>query len=155
MRALVLSLCFSLVLVAPVSASSQNVLAHHDGLAHDGLAKVPQNILDGLDALHHDHPDDAEAAWRKDSSLLPPGKASVALRGFRFNDGEYQGFELIATQDITQRTRVIYLVLNYERQPHFIKFLTYRTDKEWIVLQLDLNVDVTAMETALANTPHN
>jgi|GEM_PF-3381842 len=150
MRAIALSLCLGLALAAPVTVAEQGAPIHRDG-----FNKIPQNILDGLDALRRDHPGDTETAWLKDSRFPADGSTGNALQNFRAHDGEYQGFELVATQDITQRMRVIYLVLNYERQPHFVKFTAYRTDKEWVVLQLDLNLDVAAMEAALANMPHN
>jgi len=148
MRTLVLSLCFALTLAIPTRSPAQDLPPI---APHTDPARVPQVVFDGLAELRRDRLDDAENAWRKDSSFLQPGAASGALRTFKQNDGEFQDFEVIAINEVAQRTRVVYLVLNYERQPHFARFIAYRTAKEWILLQLDLNIDMATMQADLAN----
>ncbi len=147
MRALALSVCLLLAPAAAVPAPAQSASAHRDD-----LSRVPLNILDGLDLLRRDAadaPEEAEKSWLRGSALPDDGTTSANLRTFKRNDGDYQGFEVVSAQDLTQRIRVIYLALNYERQPHIVKLVVYRSGNGYILLQVNTNVDETTLEAVL------
>jgi hypothetical protein len=148
MRTMVLSACLCTALAAPVWSAAQNAPAYHQR-----SSQIPPNILAGLDALQRGQFDETEKDWLKASTLPQDGSYSATLRSFGNNDGEYQGFELIAAQDVTQRIRILYLALNYQTQPHFMKIVAYKTADGWAALQLNLSVSESNIEAALAAHP--
>lgn len=148
MRTLALSTCLFITLAAPAWCTAQNAPAYHE---HS--SEIPPNILAGLDALQRGQFDETERDWLRASTLTPDGSYSAILSSYRDNDGAYQGFELIAAQNITRRLRVLYLALNYERQPHFVKIVAYKTANGWASLQLNLNISEPEIEAALASHP--
>ena len=53
--------------------------------------------------------------------------------------GAYQAFEVVSTKDLSPKTRVIYLVLDFEKGPLFAKFVVYRSDQSWILAYFNFN----------------
>ena len=88
--------------------------------------------------------DAAVQAWIKDSALElnhEPLPQVDAIRQAQIYYGLYRHFELISTQDLSQRTRVVYCVMNFDRGPLFGRFLTYRSDDHgWLVLSFDFSM---------------
>jgi hypothetical protein len=149
MRAIVLSTCLCLALAAPVSSASQSALA-----VSPQLNRIPPNILEGLDALRSGQLDEAERDWFK-ASLVQHGGIVDNLRNFREQEGDYHGFDLIALTDISPRIRVVYVSLNYERGPHFLKFVSYRNSNGWVLLLAPVEVTETGVETVVTGRPQS
>ena len=147
MRKIVLSTCLLLAFAAPAAIAAQNLPP-----ASQLLNKIPQNILDGLDALRHDQLDQVESSWKK-GALTNLDGISASLRNDKDSLGEYRGFDLISLQDISPRIRVLYIALNYERGPQFKKFVTYRNSTGWVVLEPILNLNTADMASVLAARP--
>jgi hypothetical protein len=107
--------CFVLLLVqfeavAQSSDTSQKVSAD----------AVPPVILAGLAAYKDKGPDEAVKAWIKGSPMDGNKEAlgeGDALRGIQGFYGAYQEFDFLSTRDLSPRSRVIYLVLDYEKGP--------------------------------------
>ncbi|WP_058187485.1 hypothetical protein [Terracidiphilus gabretensis] len=149
MRQILLSACLLLTFAAPAAIAAQSPPP-----ASQLLNKIPQNILDGLDALRHDQPDQVESSWKK-GALANLDGISFSLRNTKDELGEYHGFDLVSLQDISPRIRVIYIALNYERGPQFKKFVTYRNSTGWVVLEPIINLNTADMASVLAARPTN
>ena len=147
MRNSSLFLCLCLLASMSLSSGAQSVASTQAG------GKVPSIIMSGLTELQNHGPDDAEKAWYKGSRWETAGDDSAAkqLRWYQEQDGQLQGFDVITVQDITPRTRVVYVALNYERGPEFAKFVVYRTGNGWILLLLHFNISEETFEPLLAN----
>jgi hypothetical protein len=52
---------------------------------------------------------------------------------------------VIISRDVTQRVRIVYMVLNYEKGPLYAKFVCYRSEREWTVTDFVLNTKDTAV----------
>ncbi|MGA2252176.1 hypothetical protein [Terracidiphilus sp.] len=149
MRKIVLSACLLLAFAAPAAIAAQSPAP-----ASQLLNKIPQNILDGLDALRHDQLDQVESSWKK-GALTSLDGISSSLRNNKDELGEYHGFDLISLQNISPRIRVIYIALNYERGPQFRKFVTYRNSTGWVVLDPIEILNSSNMAAVLAARPTN
>jgi hypothetical protein len=149
MRKIVLFTCLLLIFAAPAALVAQNAPP-----ASQLLSKIPQNILDGLEALRHDQIDQAESLWKK-GSLTNLDGIGVSLRNDKENFGEYHSFDLISLQDISPRIRVIYIALNYERGPQIRKFVSYRNSTGWVALEPIASLTTSDMMSVLAARPTN
>ncbi|MFZ0338032.1 MAG: hypothetical protein WAL45_08375 [Terracidiphilus sp.] len=101
-------------------------------------ARIPAFILEGLHQLALQNPDGAERAWSTGTSAEPDARA---LRSLMADVGAYQNFDVVKAQDLTPHLRVIYLALNFERQPDIVRFLLYRTTNGWILIDHRFNID--------------
>jgi hypothetical protein len=149
MRKIVLSACLLLAFAAPAAIAAQTPQP-----ASQLLSKIPQNILDGLEALRHDQIDQAELLWKK-GSLLNLGEISSELRNNRDHLGEYHGFDLISLQEVSPHIRVIYIALNYERGPDIMKFVSFRNSTGWVALEPIVSLTTSDMTAVLAARPTN
>ncbi len=106
---------------------------------------VPPVVMDGLDALRQFGPDEAAKAWSKGSSWEGNADRSFAnkLRSMQESLGAYRSFEILSVRPLSATTRIVYLTLNYDKEPRFAKFLVYHTAHSWILLgyYLDGNAD--------------
>ena len=98
-------------------------------------AQVPANIANALDQLHHNYYEQAEKQIFAFSRSPANGSLASAFRANRERDGEYQGCDVVSVQQLTPRLRIVYLALDYEKAPHFLKFTLYSTAEGWIVLR--------------------
>jgi hypothetical protein len=124
--------CGQLASVAQTSGSSQKQVGD----------EIPPFILSGLAAYKDKGPDEAMKAWIKGSPIDGSKEAlsqANNLRQVQDFYGAYQSFELIKVRDITPKTRVLYLVFDFEKGPLFVKFVTYRSDEGWILAFLNFN----------------
>ena len=65
--------------------------------------------------------------------------ASYLLRQIQDYYGTYRAFEIVSTKDLSPKTRVIYLVLDFEKGPLFAKFVVYRSGQAWILAYFNFN----------------
>jgi hypothetical protein len=103
---------------------------------------LPSFLLSGLNAYKEKGPDDAVRAWIKGSAIEDSKDAlsqANVLRQIQDYYGAYQDFDVVITQNLSPRTRVLYLILNFEKGPLFGKFVAYRTDKNWILAYFNFN----------------
>jgi hypothetical protein len=149
MRQILLSACLLLTFAAPAAIAAQSPPP-----ASQLLNKIPQNILDGLDALRHEQFDQVESSWKK-GALTSIGEISIRLRNDKESLGEYHGFDLIYLQEISPRIRVLYIALNYELGPQFKKFVAYKNSTGWVLMEPILNLTASDMASVLAARPAN
>jgi hypothetical protein len=123
-----------------IAMASSPLVAQVSAANEPDRAKIPPVILEGLHQLANQKLHEAEKAWFRGSP--PEGQpVSDELRSLLENYGVYQNFDVVSVQDITPRMRVIYLVLNFERPPDIVKFVTYKTTDGWILLYRKIDID--------------
>jgi hypothetical protein len=106
------------------------------------IESLPPIIASGLQAYKDKGPDEAVRAWIKGSALDGNKDALTQANNMRqFQDfyGAYRSFEVISTRNISSKTQVIYMVLEYDKGPIFAKFIIYRPDKDWIMVNFKFN----------------
>ena len=149
MRKIVLFVCLLMSFASPAVIAAQG-----PPTAPQLLNKIPQNILDGLEALRRDQFDQAELSWKK-GSLANLDGIGASLRNNKESLGDYHGFDLISLQDISLHIRVIYIALNYERGPEIRKFVSYRNSTGWVALEPITSVSTSDMASVLTARPTN
>lgn len=124
MRALIL-----LMAVAPV-------------LSLRAQAPVPPVVQQGLDALKKGKCQDAFDLWTRtwpDAQKVQMAASCSALQQF---GGEYHGYDVLRTVDVTAHLSRVYVVLLYEIQPVYVMLLLYRPgDGDWKVGTVNWNTD--------------
>ncbi len=123
-------------------AGQQTLTAQVTLLGSNRMAELPPVLLSGLEAYKAKGPEEAVSLWVKNGPLDGDkdalGQAAV-LRQIQSFYGAYESFDVISSRDLTQRVRIVYLVMNYEKGPLFAKFVCYRSDREWMVTNFLLN----------------
>jgi hypothetical protein len=103
---------------------------------------IPPIILSGLDTYKDKGPDEAVKAWIKGSPIEGSKDAlsqANSLRQVQDFYGTYRSFDVIEARDLTTKTRILYLVMNYDSGPLFAKFVVYRAEKGWILTSFNFN----------------
>lgn len=138
MRRTVIAL-FCLLLACCCSTWAQNTVA--DESPHH--FNVPHIVIDGIIAYHDKGPDAAVQTWAGNSSQFIRAAAqqqAETLRSAQTAYGSFRDFEVLGTQDLSQRVRIVYLVLNYDKGPIFGRFNLYHSvDQGWLVTKLNFN----------------
>jgi hypothetical protein len=104
--------------------------------------EVPKVIVSGLDAYKAEGPDAAVKAWIKGSPVEGSKEAlsqANNLRQVQDFYGTYKTFHLIQSRNLGPTSRMVYLVLDYEKGPLFAKFLVFRAEQGWIVASFSFN----------------
>jgi len=117
------------------------------------IESLPPVIVYGLEAYRDKGPDEAVRAWIKGSSLEGRSEALMQadiLRNAQILYGTYRYFELIGTHDLSSRSKIIYLVLNYDKGPLFGKFAVYRSEEGWILTRFEFDTKEDAILPAQA-----
>jgi hypothetical protein len=147
-----------LLLVCVVLLAGQNTsTAQVTVLGANRAAELPSVVLSGLEAYKAKGPEEAVMSWVKNGPLDGDKDAlsqANVLRQVQTFYGSYESFDVISSRDLTQRVRIVYLVMNYEKGPLFGKFVCYRSDREWMVTNFVLNTKETAVlpaDVTLAN----
>ena len=113
---------------------------------------LPQIIANGLQAYKDKGPEEAVKAWIKggpvDGSKDALSQANN-LRQVQDYYGAYQTFEIVSSKDISPKTRIVYLVLDYENGPLFAKFVAYKAEHGWIVTYFNFNTKEDAIQFPL------
>ena len=109
---------------------------------------LPTFMISGLHAYKDSGPDEAVKIWLKGSALEGDSGAmnqASFLRQALDSYGAYESFEVISSHNLTARTRVIYLALDYARGPAFAKFMVYRSDQGWILMNFTFDMRAEAI----------
>jgi hypothetical protein len=104
---------------------------------------LPPVIVYGLEAYRDKGPDEAVRAWVKGGAL--EGRTEVlnqadTLRLAQNLYGPYRYFEIIGSHELSSRSKIIYMVFNYDKGPLFAKFVVYRSEEGWILTRLEFNI---------------
>ncbi len=106
------------------------------------VGDLPAVIVSGLDAYKSKGPDEAVKAWIKGSPIEGSKDAlsqANSLRQVQDFYGAYQSFDVVGTRELSPKTRILYLVMDYESGPLFAKFVVYRTEHGWILTSFNFN----------------
>ena len=94
-------------------------------------------MVSGLDGDKTKGAEEAVRLWVKDSPLEGSNDGGAtqvtALHQAEQSYGAYQWYELLSIREVSPRTMVIYLVLDYERGPLFARFTLYHSNHRWIM----------------------
>jgi hypothetical protein len=96
--------------------------------------------------------------WKKGGLLETDAKPMTLTRYFSQMDhslGKYKSFESVQTKTISQSSHILYLAINFEHGAIFGRFLLYRTDKDWVVQNMDFSSKPEALMPWLAFTGEN
>ena len=80
--------------------------------------------------------------WERGGLMEGRNKAAVQARYFRNLSstlGNYKSHEFIQAKAVSQASEVIYLSINFERGVVYGRFLMYKTDKDWVVQNMDFS----------------
>jgi len=140
MRKFVLCL-FCALLIAPVALAQTSD-------PNNAPAALPPVISDGLTLYKTHAPDAVITAWTQ-GGPLEGNKDAYAQAGLMYQVqnlyGVYQGYEVVVSQTLSQRTEVFYLVMHYEKGPLFAKFVVYKTRTGWVVTSFNLSKEDTIL----------
>jgi len=117
-------------------------LGHYVPVGAQESGEVPKIILSGLEAYKAEGAEAAIKAWIKDSSIEGSKDAlsqANVLRTVQDYYGAYKTFDVIRTRNLSPTTRVIYMILDYEKGPLFSKFVVYRAEKGWVLTMFTFN----------------
>jgi hypothetical protein len=146
MRNSAIFLCLCLFAFAPWSSNAQAPSSHELE-----AGRIPPIIFEGLHLLGDQKPEEAEKAWFRGS----PSEGQLVSNELRFlleTCGKFQNFDTVTVQDLTPRLRIIYLALNFEKQPKIVKFVVYKTLDGWILLSRKIDIDEQLFESTALPT---
>jgi hypothetical protein len=106
------------------------------------VGDIPPFIVAGMEAYKAKGADEAVKTWIKGSPIEGSKDAlsqANALRQVQDFYGAYQSFDVIGTRDLSTKTRILYLILDYDNGPLFAKFVVYHTEKGWILTSFNFN----------------
>ena len=106
---------------------------------------LPPVLLSGLDAYALGGPENAVKAWMKDGPLENDPKVLASAHAFQEVEkyyGAYKGYEVVREKSLTSVSKLVFIQMNYEKGPFFVRFLCYLSGSRWVVAgRLILNTD--------------
>lgn len=115
-------------------------------LAQDPSPAVPPIITAGLDAYRNVGIDQAFRAWLRNSPLHWDPAMAAPLHQAQDAFGTFESWEVIGVRGLSPRTRIVYLVLDYQSGPEFAKFVAYQAGEPgWIVTSMKFSMDEDAV----------
>jgi hypothetical protein len=130
----------AMLLIAPGALHAQT--SNSPSAVHND--DVPAFIVAGMNAYKEKGPDEAFKVWIQNSPIDGSKDAMAqadVLRQVQDYYGAFRGFDVIGKRELGPRSRILYLVINYEKGPLFVRFLVYKPDKEWILTLLNFNTN--------------
>jgi hypothetical protein len=131
-------LCSCALFLAPLVSAAQTSSPKEKAASES----LPPIVVLGLEAYKSSGPEEAVQAWIKGSAIDGSKDAlsqANLLRQIQDYYGTYRTFEIVSARDLSPRTRVIYLVLDFEKGPLFAKFVVYRSGQAWILAYFNFN----------------
>jgi hypothetical protein len=105
-------------------------------------AALPEIITDGFIAYKEKGPEEAVKVWIRGSPIDGSKDALTQannLRQVQDYYGAYTSHDVIAIEEPTARTHLIYMIMNYEKGPLFAKFTIFKTDLGWVLINFNFN----------------
>ena len=93
------------------------------------------------------------SVWQKGGLMEGDSKISSQANYLpRINQfaGNYRSYEVLQTKQSGRSSQVIYLAIRCDRAAVYARFLLYRTEKEWVVQNVDFNTRPEALMPWLA-----
>jgi hypothetical protein len=107
--------------------------------------EVPGIVREGLQAYKLQGADAALKAWLKRSPIEANPEAMSQggmLKTAEGLYGSYQAYQVKFVGVPSRSTRLVYLVMDYERGPLFAKFVTFKRAKSWQIVSFKFHTDV-------------
>jgi hypothetical protein len=102
-------------------------------------AALPPIIKSGFEACASGGPEAAISAWLKgapnEGGRFENAQSEELQRAERYF-GQFESYELLATKDVGEKTRLMYFALNFKRGAMFFRFQLYKSSDGWIVQNL-------------------
>lgn len=134
------SFCFA---EEPASLDEKPVLAQN-------RSEIPKPILDGLYAYKFEGAEAAIKAWvangpmEADSAALAGG--ADTFKNVQSRYGAYLGHQVLSSVPLSDTSKYVFVQMNYEKGPLFLRFLCYWTGTAWVVTgRLVINTDPQAV----------
>ena len=118
--------------------------------AAESLAPIVQT---GFAAWAKSGADLALDAWQKGGLLEGDNKVAAQSGYFRRLDrlvGNFRAYETLETKAVGQNSQIVYLSINFERGAVYARFHLYRSDKGWVVQNMDFSTRPEALMPWLA-----
>jgi hypothetical protein len=96
--------------------------------------------------------------WKVGGLMESDSKPGMLSRYFGRLDqsiGNYKSYEAIDAKQIGRNSQILYLAVHFERAAIYGRFLLYRTDKGWVVQNMDFSAAPEAIMPWLAFTGVN
>jgi len=137
MRKLATLLCLCVLLLTPATPS-------HAFQKATVVPDLPLVITLGMEAYRQSGAGEAIKAWLKDSPLQSTRDSLKEVNNLHSVEsyyGAFQNYDVLSVKDLSPRTRIVFVVMNYERGPLFGRFVAYRAQGEWILTNFEFNTD--------------
>jgi hypothetical protein len=105
-------------------------------------ALVPAVIQDGFATWVKSGALLAFDAWRKGGFLEDSRKLAAQSSYIQRLDqsiGNYKSYDLVEDKAIGPSSQILYFAVNFERGALYARFLVYRTEKAWVVQDMDFS----------------
>lgn len=122
-------------------------------VAADSTAQVPQIVQDGFNIWGKKGASYAFDAWKAGGVLENDNKPSALSNYFFRMDrtiGNLKSYDLVQSKRVSQNSQIIYLSMNFEKAAIYARFLLYRTEKGWVVQNMDFSPKPEALMPWLA-----
>ena len=110
---------------------------------------LPPVISAGMDVYAIEGAESAVKTWVKGGPLEGDPKVLNSVQAFGEVEkfyGCYQGYHLVSQRNLTPTSKLIYLQMDYEKGPLFVRFLCYLAGDKWVVSgRMLLNTDPDAV----------
>jgi hypothetical protein len=126
-----------------VAIGSYLTLSPHQAAGAGPNLPLPPVIEAGFDSWAKGGGADAIlGGWQRGGLMEGSSKAATQAGYFRNSAqtlGTYKSHEIIQTKAVSRASQVIYLSINFERGLVYGRFLVYRTEKDWVVQNMDFS----------------
>ncbi len=130
--------CLVVLLAAPLLGSVRE--------AASAEAEIPPVVLSGLEAYKQSGPEEAFKVWLAGSPLEGEKMAMSQVNNFRQVEslyGPYEGFNPIKVVELTPKSTIVYLQINFQKGPLFASFVCYQGQGGgWAVAWLKFHTEV-------------
>ena len=124
----------------------------HSAAAQSNGALAPI-LQEGFSAWARSGANLALDAWQKGGFLEGDNKVAAEVSYFRRLErglGNYRSYETLDIKGVGQNSQIAYVSINFERGAVYGRFLLYRTDKAWVVQNMDFSIKPEAIMPWLA-----
>ncbi len=110
---------------------------------------LPPVIAAGMDVYAIEGAESAVKTWVKGGPLEGDPKVLNSVQAFDEVEkfyGRYEGYHLVSQRNLTPTSKLIYLQMDYEKGPLYVRFLCYLAGEKWVVSgRMVLNTDPDAV----------
>ena len=104
---------------------------------------VPATVQEGLRVWAKQGASYAFDVWKKGGLMESDNKPAILANYFRRLDrtlGNYRSWESVDSKLITPSSQIVYLSLNFDRAAVYGRFQLYKTDRDWVVQNMDFSL---------------